>query len=139
MILQSITSKYFIIRPGPRNGPVMHGQILGPMNDLGLFYLCDLYAVDPVNSYCPKSQSIIPIEALAGANLYDDRVIWLEEWRTIFAAITDASKAVEKVKRSNMRKFNQALKAGKVSIVAGDQVEGESLLKSLLDEFGAEE
>jgi hypothetical protein len=98
----ALTHKYFIFAIPDPHGRIFHGQILGPIGEWGLYFLCEVYTVDPAQLGV-RSQVIFSLDQLAGASvhLYDDKAIFEIEWAQFCAELDVAQqKAARKRRRS---------------------------------------
>lgn len=121
---QSLASKYFItgaLIPAGCPGMFGRGRILGPVNDLGLHYLCEIYAIDS-SELTIRNQVIYSLEFLARGDcyLYDDRELWEIESQRVYAGIKELKKQAEAARRKESKQRAALLKkAGISDLVVG--------------------
>lgn len=141
MTLQSLAGKYFItgaLIPAGVPGMFGRGRILGPVTDLGMHYLCELYAIDS-SELTIRNQIIYSLDALSRGDvyLYDDRELWELESRRVWDGIKEIKKQVAAAQRKQARQRREALKKAGVEIISvGDEGDLAQTLERLGDDEG---
>ena len=121
MGLVDLAGKYFIVRKPMPNGQigVSRGKILGQVNELYPIYLANIYPLD-ARQLTMNAQMIVTLEELSAALLFDDRVLWEEEFRGIAAKLEAAKKEHERAKRRITRQAKMT--TARAQPIATDEV-----------------
>lgn len=127
MMLQSLANKYFItgaLIPAGFPGIFGRGKIIGPVNDLGMHYLCEVYAIDAA-ALTARSQCVYTLEFLARGDvyLYDDKEIWELEVGRTHAAIKEMQKQIKAAAAKKEQQRAQAMKKLGVEVLSPEEIE----------------
>jgi len=126
VMTQSLANKYFItgaLIPAGIGGMFGRGRILGPVNDLALHYLCEIYGID-TSELTIRNQVVYSLEFLARGDvyLYDDRELWELESQRVHQAIKELRKQMEQARKKEQKQRDAAMTKLGVQVVDVDAV-----------------
>lgn len=109
----TLTGKYFIQQDrsaGPQQIALMRGRILGPVEATAdgpmPIYLCEIHPADE-SAMVIRTQTLLALAQLLQAWLYDDKVLWIEEWRQITARQDQTERQAKKRMAAARRRQQQ--------------------------------
>ena len=126
--LHSLDGRYFILRsPVPGGGAALsRGKILGPLSEFVPVFLCEIIPADPRVLVVP-TQTLLSLDALIGANLYESEILMIEDWRSMLISIEQTAKEIEARQRRAQRAADKRAEKIATEIVAAAKAEGEEL------------
>ncbi len=127
-MIQALTNKWFILRsPIPSGGAALsRGKILGPLSEFLPIYLVQVMPSDP-RYLTVDTQSILSLEDLRGANLYDSEILMLEDWRSMLVQIQQTEKEIVARQRRSEREAERQAKKIAEEISAAAAASGQEI------------
>ena len=126
--MHSLTGRYFILRQNMPHGgaQITRGKILGQLSEFLPVYLCEIIPVDPRVLVVP-TQTLLSLDSLIGANLYDSEILMIEDWRSMLIQIEQADKEIAARQRRAEREATKRAEKIATEIVAAAAAEGDDI------------
>jgi hypothetical protein len=120
--MQSLAGKYFItgaLIPAGMPGMFGRGKIIGPVNDLALHYLCEIYGIE-AQELTIRNQVVYALDFLSRGDvyLYDDRELWEIESQRVHEGIKHIKKQIAAAERRQEKQQRAAMKKAGIQIIA---------------------